>query len=89
MVVINWIKKTQKWHNIRLLPILEEVFIILASYESYYVRHVYTERNIATDVLSKESLQLDFGQWQIEEVREGTHFEFYHRPFINMMGHDV
>jgi hypothetical protein len=40
-------------------------------------------------VLSKESLQLDFGQWQIEEVREGTHFEFYHRPFIKMMGHDV
>lgn len=37
MVVINWVKKTQNCHNIRLLPILEEVFIILASYENYLV----------------------------------------------------
>jgi ribonuclease HI len=37
MVVINWVNKTQRCHNIILLPILEEVFIILASYEDYFV----------------------------------------------------
>lgn len=88
MVVINWVNKTQRCHNIRLLPILEEVFIILVSYENYSMWHVYSERNMATDPLSKAGLQLDIGQWHLEEIKEGTHFEFFHRPFIDLMGQD-
>jgi hypothetical protein len=34
---------------------------------------------MATDTFSKEGIQ-------IEEVKEGTHFEFYHNPFIDLMG---
>jgi len=52
MVVINWVNKTQRCHNIKLPPIIEEVFIILASYEDYFVRHVYKERNMEVDALS-------------------------------------
>lgn len=62
MVVLNWIRKTQQCHNIRLLPILEEAFITLASCENYSVQHVYMERNTAANALSKAGLQLDFRQ---------------------------
>jgi hypothetical protein len=40
MVVINWIRKSQMCHNIRLTPLLEEVFIILTSYINFFIRHV-------------------------------------------------
>jgi hypothetical protein len=32
MTVINWARKTQKCHNIQLLSLLEEVFIILGHF---------------------------------------------------------
>ena len=33
-------------------------------------------------MLSKEGIQLDLGQWLIDEYHNGDHFEFYHRPFM-------
>jgi len=36
--------------------------------------------------LIKASIQLDFGKWHIEEAKEDTHFEYYHRPFIDLEG---
>jgi hypothetical protein len=39
------------------------------------------------DTLSKAGLQMDFWQWQIEETKEGSHYEFYHRMFIDMADH--
>jgi hypothetical protein len=44
MVVINWIRKFQKFHNIKLLPLLEEVFIILDITISLHV--MYTSKEI-------------------------------------------
>jgi ribonuclease HI len=61
MVVINWIRKFQKCHNIKLLPLLEEVFIILDTYTNFSTRHVYRERNRETDKLSKEGTHLAHG----------------------------
>lgn len=86
MMIINWIRKSQLCHNIRLLPLLEEVFIILGTYKNLSIRHVYRERNRAVDKLSKEGLLLDYGQWKIMESRDGSHFEYYHRPFIDILG---
>lgn len=39
------------------------------------------------DTLYKAGLQMDFWQWQIEETKEGSHYEFYHRMFIDMADH--
>jgi hypothetical protein len=39
------------------------------------------------DLLSKEGLQLGFGQWLIFEVKNGEHFEYYHRHFIDVSSH--
>jgi len=42
---------------------------------------------MGVDKLSKEGTHLDFGQWHIEEFRDGSKFEYYHIPFIETMDH--
>jgi ribonuclease HI len=44
MNVINWVQKTQSCHNIFLQPILEEISTLLASFDSFTIRHVYRNR---------------------------------------------
>jgi len=61
MIGIKWIKRTQRCHNIRLLPFFDDVLSILALFESYTIRRVYKERNMETDALSKAGLQLNLG----------------------------
>jgi ribonuclease HI len=89
MVVINWIRKSQACHNIRLAPLLDEVFTILESYRLLSFRHVYRERNQSADKLSKEGLQLVLGQWKIKEFNAGTVHEFFHRSFIDIVDPEV
>jgi hypothetical protein len=43
MVVLNWIRKTQACHNIRLHPLLDEVFTILNSYRQFFACDIYRE----------------------------------------------
>lgn len=54
--VINWCKKYQQCNNILLQPILEEIFRYLTFFDSYEINHVYKERNIEADSLSKSGL---------------------------------
>jgi ribonuclease HI len=83
MNVINWSRKTQTCHNIFLLPIVEEIFILLDSFESFSLRHVYRDQNSVADSLSKAGIQLTFGQWHITESDGEDFFEYYHHPFID------
>jgi hypothetical protein len=50
MVVINWLRKTQKCHNINLASILEEVFLISNIFTNLLFTHVYRERNGAIEI---------------------------------------
>jgi hypothetical protein len=54
--VINWVRKSQKCHNIQLLSLLEDIFIYLGFFDSYGIRHVYKEINMDAYSLSKEGL---------------------------------
>jgi ribonuclease HI len=87
MVIINWIRKSQKCHNIRLLPLLDEVFLILDTYSNFSIHHVYRERNRATTNSLRRVFSWLMGKWHIVESREGSNFEYYHRPFIEAGGH--
>jgi ribonuclease HI len=82
MNVINWVQKTQSCHNIFLQPILREISTLLASFDSFSIRHVYRDRNTLADALSKEGLNLSYGQWHFSESRGDTVQDFFHRPFI-------
>jgi hypothetical protein len=73
--VINWARKTQRCHNIFLLPLLEEVLRILDTFDSFYVWHVYRECNLDVDSLSKEGIQMGYGKWVI--------FAWIKNPFIS------
>jgi ribonuclease HI len=82
MVVINWMRKTQKCHNIILASLLEEVFLITDIFTNLSFKHVYRERNGEADSLSKEGTSMAHGQWHIIELLDGQSQEHYHRPFI-------
>jgi ribonuclease HI len=81
MLAINWARKSQQCHHIQLLAILEEIFILLDSFDSISLQHVYRVHNREADALSKDGLQLDYGKWLITEYSDGDHFAYYHRPF--------
>jgi len=46
-----------------LIPILEDIFRLLDAFDSLVISHVYRDRNMVMDTLSKEGLQLTLGQW--------------------------
>jgi ribonuclease HI len=71
-VVVKWVQNQQQCHNILLLPILEEVQRVVVSFDIFEIHHVFRERNMEVDRLSKEGLQLEHGQWMIVEDNEGT-----------------
>jgi hypothetical protein len=82
MLVINWLRRTQQCHNIILSPILDEVFTITNLFTNLSFNHVYRERNVKADSLSKEGSLLAHGQWHILEFKDGQSYEHFHRPFI-------
>ena len=53
LVEINWINKTQRCRNTSLDTLFEEVNRLLADFESISFKHVYRERNMEADKLSK------------------------------------
>ena len=82
MVVINWLKKTQKCRISTLDTLYEEITITLFFFESISFKHVYRERNSDADKLSKAGLNLQWGHWKILEIKETEAMEYPHRPFI-------
>jgi ribonuclease HI len=53
-VVVKWVQNQQQCHNILLLPILEEVQRLVVSFDIFEIHHVFRERNMEVDRLSKE-----------------------------------
>jgi hypothetical protein len=86
MVVITWLRKTQICHNINLTSILEEVFWITNIFTNMSFNHVYRERNITINTLSKEGTLMAHRQWHIIEFLDGKSYEHYHIHFIEQMG---
>jgi hypothetical protein len=54
----------------------------VVSFDTFDIQHVYREKNMVVDQLSKVEIQMDYGQWIIVEDNNETLYEFYHRPFI-------
>ena len=82
MVVINWLNKTQKCKNATLDVLYEETCISLSFVESISFKHVYRERKVEADKLSKVGLNLQWGQWKILEIKDSKAMAYPHRPFF-------
>jgi hypothetical protein len=82
LVIINWMRKFQRCHNIFLASLLEEGFLIIEIFTNLSFTHVYRERNRETYFLSKEGTSIAHGKWHILEFLDGQRHEHYHMPFI-------
>ena len=66
------------------LALFEEVHMLITNFDDITCGHVYRERNIDTDRLSKNRIALKHGVWNFFETRDAEVYEFYHRPFIDI-----
>ena len=83
--VINWIKRTQNCRDLCLQNILLSLWDVMETFDMISCAHVYRENNCQVDSASKEGLQLDTGLWKVKERLGNTAFEYYHRPFIEVV----
>jgi hypothetical protein len=82
MLIINWIRKTQSCHNLLLLPLLEYVIDIVATFDSTSLTHVYKECNEAVDRLSKKGLQLANELMKVCESNGGAISKHMKQPML-------
>ena len=80
LVVINQINKTQRCRNTSLDALVEEVSRLLANFDSLSLKHVYMERNMEANRLSKAGISLAWGTWKIIEKRR-------HGSMSTIIGH--
>lgn len=85
-LTINWTDEVNHCHLHTLRDILTDIITLKSQFDSFACSHIYRERNEIVDCLSKEAVQLNRGQWQIQEFREGIFYIYYHRPFMDMNG---
>lgn len=57
-IIINWENGFQHCDIIRPFPLLEEVLTLKQHFDFISLTHVYRERNLVDDKLSKEGAQL-------------------------------
>ena len=58
----------------------------MESFELITYTHVYRDNNSQADSASKEGLLLDPGVWKVKEWLGDAAFEYYHRPFFEVVG---
>lgn len=79
-IILEWEKGTQNYNILRLRPSLEEVKHLSSLFDLISFVHVYRERNIVADKLSKAGTQLQEGKEKTECFLR-DHGVFYHRPY--------
>lgn len=61
-LIINWAMGTHHCTILRLIPLLDEIFLIKRHCDFISFTHVYREKNSIADQLSKEGSQLQEGE---------------------------
>ena len=89
MIVLDWARGSSRCNVFRILPILEEVVLLLQNFNDISFTHVYREKNGVVDLLSKEATQLSFGCWNIIEQDLDGIYCYFHRPFIEDQALDI
>jgi len=88
-LTINWTNEVNHCHLHTLRYILTNIISLKSQFDSFVCLHIYRERNDIADHHSKEAVQLNRGQCQIQEFREGTFYNYYHRPFMDINDHPL
>jgi len=83
-VVCDWLNRTSRCSAFTLRHILDEAPRLNSSFDSFACKHIFSERKTTADILSKEAGNRDLGIWMIREQRDGEHYQYYHRPFMDI-----
>lgn len=81
MLVLKWVRKTQRCLNTHLTPLLEEFFLWITRFDVVHFMHIYMEQNQKADQLSKAGLKLAPGQIAVTSHDRDIQFRFFHEPF--------
>ena len=79
--VIKRIKGEQQRQMLMLVVIMEEIHHICTNFSFLPFQHVYRERNVDADGLSRAGVMMLFGSWFMSEKRDGDVSEYYRPPF--------
>jgi len=79
--VSNWVNGSASCQNQILKPLLDEILLLKASFNSFQLCHIFRENNEEADKLSKAGLQQDLGGWAIEESLQGRQTFSLQPPF--------
>lgn len=83
-IVCNWINKTADYNANSLRHIMDEIHRLINIFDTFVCHHIYKKRNTVVDLLSKETAHRPIGIWMIQEQRDGTFHQRYHRPYIDI-----
>ena len=67
MLVINWISRKFRVHNVQLAQFLQEVIRLVDYFDEAVFKHVFRERNTCADQLANEGGKVQSGYWFIFE----------------------
>jgi len=81
-IVCNWLNNASHCNAYTLRHIIGEAHRMIDIFDSFVCHHIYREQNSEADQLSKEEMHLQDNVWLIQEEIDGTHHQYYHRPFI-------
>ena len=71
-------------NNIFLVPIFEDIVRLLDCFHIVSFQHVYHERNMEADHISKKGLSIDEGIWHRWEKTEEDEYAWDHGPFMSI-----
>ena len=85
LMVIIWMECTFSCENFVLQPIHEEIRASRLEFSSLSFQHIFKERNVHVDLLSKEALHLDLRVLKICEDYIGHSTHYIHASFFSFM----
>jgi len=83
-IVCSWLNRSSHCNAYSLRNILEEAHKLIATFDSFAYRHIYKEKNLGADYLSKEAALRQSEDWLIREEVDGTFHQHYRKPFLEL-----
>jgi len=85
MIVCDWLNKRSYCWSFSLRHILDEALRLISNFDFFSCNHIYREHNTEANSLSKEGANQEQGIWLIIEKIDGVSYQYYHRPFMDIM----
>jgi hypothetical protein len=71
--------------NFNLQPMFDEAWALQAVFSCIIFKHVYRERNLEANGLSKDGLDLARGEWIIMEEQDGHSYVYSHATLFKSL----